>query len=46
MEPALLAERRQDAEARPASSERKAGCLKRASGDTGMGNPEPASPTM
>jgi hypothetical protein len=45
MEPALLAERRQDAEARPASSERKAGCLERASGDTGTGSPELASPT-
>ncbi len=40
-EPALLAERRQDAVARAASSERKAGCLERASGRRG-----PAVPSL
>jgi hypothetical protein len=38
-EPALLAERRQDAEARPAWSDRKAGCLKGASGEMARATP-------
>ena len=39
MEPALLAERSQDGEARPASSERRAGCPQRASGEMARATP-------
>jgi hypothetical protein len=41
IEPALLAKRRQDAESEPASSERRAGCPKRASGEMARARPEP-----